>query len=86
MESKGRQVEEAAPYNRTEEGDELRYQGKLSGSRKLRDIDVIRLRRNEEQLSYNQWAVIYRVALTVIWNASKGYTYKHLNWKYPPIR
>lgn len=73
-------------YNRGEEGEALSFAGKLSGRRKLRDIDVIRLRRNEEQLSYNQWAAIYRVAMAVIWNAVKGYTYKHLNWRYPPLR
>jgi len=73
-------------YNRTEDGAELFFQGKLTGGRKLRDIDVIRLRRNEEQLSYNQWAVIYKVAMAVIWKAMKGLTYKHLNWRYPPIR
>lgn len=77
---------EAGVYNRTEEGAELGYPGKLSGRRKLRDCDVVRLRRNEEQLSYNQWAVIYRVPQAVIWNAAKGYTYKHLNWRYPPRR
>ena len=77
---------EDAPYNRDEEGVGLRFAGKLSGRRKLRDIDVVRLRRNEEQLSYNQWAQIFRVSPFVIWNAMKGYTYKHLNWKYPPLR
>lgn len=68
------------------EQQELKYAGKLSGRRKLRDEDVVRLRRNEEQLSYNHWAKIYKVAPAVIWAAMKGYTYKHLNWKYPPIR
>ncbi len=86
VESQGREAEAEAVYNRTEEGDALQYPGKLSGKRKLRDADVIRLRRNEEQLSYNQWAVIYRVAPAVIWNAIKGFTYKHLNWRHPPIR
>jgi hypothetical protein len=80
--------EEEAPavYNQNEEGVPLYWTGKLSGRRKLRDSDVIRLRRNEEQLSYNQWAQIYRVPQKVIWNAMKGYTYKHLNWRHPPIR
>ena len=73
-------------YNRTEDGAELFFSSKLSGRRKLRDVDVVRLRRNEEQLSYNHWAKIYRVAPAVIWAAMKGYTYKHLNWRCPPIR
>ncbi len=76
----------AETYNHTEVGCELFFHSKLSGGRKLRDIDVVRLRRNEEQLSYNRWAVIYDVSPYVIWNAMKGYTYKHLNWKYPPLR
>lgn len=75
-----------APFNRDEEGLGLAFAGKLSGRRKLRDSDVVRLRRNEEQLSYNQWAVIYRIAPATIWNAMKGFTYKHLNWRYPPLR
>lgn len=84
-ESKGEDRTDEA-YNRTEDGAELFCPSKLTGGRKLRDIDVVRLRRNEEQLSYNQWAVIYKVAMAVIWRAMKGYTYKHLNWRYPPIR
>lgn len=75
-----------AAYNRDEEGVELYFHGKLKGGRKLHDHDVARLRRNEEQLSYNQWAKIYGVATAAIWNAVKGYTYKHLNWRYPPLR
>ncbi len=86
VEKEGRGATDEAVYNRTEEGTPLGYPGKISGKRKLRDEDVIRLRRNEEQLSYNQWAVIYRVAPAVIWNAIKGFTYKHLNWRHPPIR
>lgn len=86
MENEGRQAQTPPAYNRTEEGVELKYPGKVSGRRKLRDIDVARLRRNEEQLSYNEWARIYGVAMFVIWRAMKGYTYKHLNWRYPPIR
>lgn len=77
---------EAEAYNRTEDGIELFYAGKPSGGRKLRDIDVIRLRRNEEQLSVNRWAQIYGVVNAVIWKAMKGYTYKHLNWNHPPLR
>lgn len=76
----------AVAYNRDEEGVELYFHGKLKGGRKLHDHDVVRLRRNEEQLSYNQWAKIYGVVNAVIWNAVKGYTYKHLNWRYPPLR
>ena len=79
-------AEDAPVYNVDEEGNELFYLGKLSGKRKLRDSDVARLRRNEERLSVNHWAKIYRVTPAVIWNAMKGYTYKHLNWRIPPIR
>lgn len=79
-------AEEDAPYNRDEEGLCLAFGGKLTGGRKLRDCDVVRLRRNEEQLSYAQWAKVFGVAIAVIWNARKGYTYKHLNWRCPPIR
>lgn len=85
--AQGTRAEKAeAPYNQTEEGAPLRYPGKISGRRKLRDEDVIRLRRNEEQLSYNHWARVFNVAMSVIFKAMKGYTYKHLNWRYPPIR
>lgn len=74
------------PYNRDEEGVELSFAGKLTGGRKLRDCDVIRLRRNVEQLSINWWAKVFGVSGSVIWNAMKGYSYKHLNWQHPPIR
>lgn len=83
--SEGGEVADPA-YNRSDDGEELLYPGKVSGRRKLRDEDVVRLRRNEEQLSYNHWAKIYKVTPAVIWNAMKGLTYKHLNWNHPPIR
>ncbi len=75
-----------AAYNRTEEGDELLFAGKMSGRRKLRDIDVVRLRRNEERLTLHAWGRIYQCSHEVIWKAMKGLTYKHLNWRYPPLR
>ena len=86
VEGGSRSEEAQAVYNQTETGDPLLYPGKVSGRRKLRDEDVVRLRLNREQLSVNRWALIFRVTNAVIWNAMKGYTYKHLNWQHPPIR
>lgn len=84
-EAAGGSDQEGAVYNRTEEGEELRYAGHArQGRYKLRDIDVIRIRRNEEKLTMAEWARVYLVPYTVIHNAAKGYSYKYLNWTHPP--
>jgi len=71
-------------YNRTEDGIELKCPVKAKGRRSLSDEAVIRLRRNEERLTTRQWSTLYQVPYIVIWNAQKGYTYRHLNWIHPP--
>ncbi len=76
---------EGAVYNRTEEGQELIYAGDArKGRYKLTELDVIRIRRNEERLTIAEWAKLLATSYHVIWSATKGYTYKALNWRAPP--
>lgn len=74
----------APSYNRTEEGIELLYAGKLKGGRRLKDDEVMECRRNPEHLTLRALAKKYGVSYITMWNCAKGYSYKHLNFRCPP--
>lgn len=73
-----------AAYNRDEEGLPLSYAGKKSGGTKLSDDAVGDCRRVVGEVGIKELAKRHGVAYHTMWNAVKGYTYKHLNHRYPP--
>ena len=71
-------------YNRDEEGLELKYAGKRSGGTKLTDDAVGYCRTVVGRRTIKELAAEHHVSYYTMWNAVKGYTYKHLNHQYPP--
>ena len=71
-------------YNRDEEGLELKFAGKRSGGAKLTDDAVAYCRTVVGRRTIKELAAEHHVSYYTMWNAVKGYTYKHLNHRFAP--
>lgn len=75
---------EAPVYNRDEDGIELKCPHKGSGGRKLSDDAVAHCRTVIGSRTIKELAQEHGVSYYTMWNAVKGYTYRHLNFRFPP--
>jgi hypothetical protein len=57
---------------------------KPSGKRKLSDGQVIFARENIARLGCRALAKRFNVSYGTMWNAIKGYSFRHLNGTFPP--